>query len=66
MLNQQELQVMNRIAKNNQLAVETIHPVLSSLEQRGYIFIYPAKTIFGTETGLYGFQLTEAGEAIIA
>lgn len=64
MLNQQESAILKKISEDDQLTAEKIHPVLESLQNRGYLKILPAKTMFGTDTGMFLFRLTEAGESL--
>lgn len=63
MLTEQEKQVLQRIKDQPQVRIETIHSVLVSLDERGYINIKPALSVFGTATGLFLCQVTEAGNA---
>lgn len=65
MLTEQEKQVLQRINDNPQARIETIHSVLASLEERGYINIKPARSMLGTETGLFLCQVTEAGASLL-
>ena len=62
-MTEQEIQIITRIKNEPQLAVEDIHPVLASLARRGYIKIFPAKTLLGSATGLYMFEVAETGSA---
>lgn len=60
MLTEQEKQVVQKINDNPQV-IETIHSVLVSLDERGYINIKPARSLLDTETSLFLCQVTEAG-----
>lgn len=61
MLTEQEKQILQKINDNPQARIETIHSVLASLEERGYINIKPARSMLGIETGLFLCRVTEAG-----